>query len=123
MLISELATAAGVKVSSIRFYERRGLLEPPRRSSGGYREYGDADVTRVRYLKRGQELGFTLSELGGLVARPVAGDVGALGAAKLVEIDQRITDLVAMREALAGLLAAQCIEPEAPCPVMAALSR
>lgn len=127
MLISELAAAGGVKVSSIRFYERRGLLAAPHRTSGGYREYDDADVTRVRYLRRGQELGFTLAELGALlevtgVAGPLSGEVTALGRAKLVEVDQRIADLVRMRAALAGLLDAQCIEPDVPCPVMGALA-
>lgn len=127
MLISELAAAGGVKVSSIRFYERRGLLTAPHRTSGGYREYDDADVTRVRYLRRGQELGFTLAELGALlevtgVAGPLSGEVTALGRAKLVEVDQRIADLVRMRAALAGLLDAQCIEPDVPCPVMGALA-
>lgn len=127
MLISELAAAGGVKVSSIRFYERRGLLTAPHRTSGGYREYDDADVTRVRYLRRGQELGFTLAELGALlevtgVAGPLSGEVTALGRAKLVEVDQRIADLVRMRAALAGLLDAQCVEPDVPCPVMGALA-
>ena len=127
MLISELAAAGGVKVSSIRFYERRGLLTAPHRTSGGYREYDDADVTRVRYLRRGQELGFTLAELGALlevtgVAGPLSGEVTALGRTKLVEVDQRIADLVRMRAALAGLLDAQCVEPDVPCPVMGALA-
>lgn len=127
MLISELAAAGGVKVSSIRFYERRGLLAPPHRGSGGYREFDDTDVTRVRYLKRGQELGFTLTELGALldvtgVAGPLSGEVAATGQAKLAEIDQRIADLVRMRGALSGLLEAQCIEPDLPCPVMGALA-
>lgn len=127
MLISELAAAGGVKVSSIRFYERRGLLTPPHRASGGYREFDDTDVTRVRYLKRGQELGFTLAELGALlevtgVAGPLSGEVTALGRDKLAEIDRRIADLVRMRGALAGLLEAQCIEPDVPCPVMGALA-
>jgi len=127
MLISELAAAGGVKVSSIRFYERRGLLKAPHRTGRGYREYDDADVTRVRYLKRGQELGFTLAELGALlevtgVSGPLSGEVTALGRAKLVEVDQRIADLVRMRAALAGLLDAQCVEPDVPCPVMGALA-
>lgn len=128
MLISELAAAAGVRVSSIRFYERRGLLASPERSAGGYREYDQADVDRVRYLKRGQELGFTLSELGGLTSLsgmvgPLSGEIASLGRAKLTEIDHRIEDLLRVRGALAGLLEAQCIEPDVPCPIVAALSQ
>lgn len=127
MLISELAAAAGVKVSSIRFYERRGILASPLRTSGGYREYDQADVDRVRFLKRGQELGFTLVELGAMTALtgtsgPMSGEVSALGNAKLAEIDERIADLTRVRGALAGLLAAQCIEPDVPCPIVGALA-
>ena len=128
MLISDLAAAAGVKVSTIRFYERRGILASPGRTAGGYREYDGADVDRVRYLKRGQELGFTLVELGALtslsgVAGPLSGEITMLGNAKLSEIDQRIADLVRVRGALAGLLEAQCIEPDVPCPIIAALAQ
>lgn len=127
MLISELAAASGVKVSTIRFYERKGILEEPTRSYGGYRTYVSADVDRVRYLKRGQDLGFTLGELAGLLsvtgtAGPISGEIAALGSAKLAEIDDRIVDLVRVREALAGLLAAQCIEPDVPCPIIEALA-
>lgn len=127
MLISELAATAGVKVSTIRFYERRGILDSPGRTAGGYRAYDQADVDRVRYLRRGQELGFTLVELSMLgslsgAGEPLSGEVAMLGAAKLAEIDQRIADLGRVRSALAGLLAAQCIEPDVPCPIIAALS-
>jgi len=127
MLISELAAAADVKVSTIRFYERRGILDSPERTAGGYRAYDRADVDRVRYLKRGQELGFTLVELGMLgslsgAGEPLSGEIAALGAAKLAEIDERIADLGRVRSALAGLLAAQCVEPDVPCPIIAALS-
>ena len=127
MLISELAAGAGVPVSSIRFYERRGILERPPRTTGGYRSYGDADVARVRYLKRGQELGFTLVELTALLdlsgaAGPLSHEVSALGHAKLAEIDQRIADLVRVRGALAELLAAQCVEADVPCPIVGALA-
>lgn len=128
MLISELAAASGVKVSTVRFYERHGVLASPERTSGGYREYGAADVDRVRYLKRGQELGFTLSELGSLSGvtgspGPISGEIAALGRAKLTEIDERISDLIRMKDALAGLLDAQCVEPDVPCPIVGALAR
>jgi MerR family mercuric resistance operon transcriptional regulator len=127
MMISELAAAAGVKVSAIRFYERRGVLDPPERTSGGYRAYDQDVVDRVRYLKRGQELGFTLSELTALIeltgtTGPLSGEITALGRAKLAEVDERIADLVRVRGALAGLLDAQCIEQDVPCPVVGALA-
>ena len=132
MLISELAGRSGVKTSTVRFYERRGLLPEPARSSGGYREYAEADVALVRFLQRGQELGFTLAELDELTAltrRPgtgdrmvLSGEIAARGVEKLAEIDTRIQDLARMRSALAGLLLAQCVEPDVPCPIIGALA-
>jgi DNA-binding transcriptional MerR regulator len=126
MRISEVAAAAGVKVSTVRFYERRGVLADPARTSGGYREYGRDELDRVRYLKRGQELGFTLAELTELlgmsgVPGPISGEIATIGTAKLAEIDERIADLGRVRSALAGLLAAQCVEPDVPCPIVQAL--
>jgi len=127
MTIGELARSAGVRISTLRFYERRGLLRPASRSAAGYRHYGEADVARVRFLRRAQELGFGLAELAVLLAlsgqRTVRRrDVAGAGAAKLAELDQRIADLRRMRRALAGLLAQPCIDLEAPCPIIASLA-
>lgn len=129
MLIAELAAHADVKVSTVRFYERRGMLPAPQRAPNGYREFDADDVRRVRFLRRGQELGFALRELAEFVALSdrsrdgivLAGDLATRGAAKVREIDERIDDLRRVRSALAGLLAAQCIDPDAPCPIIAAL--
>lgn len=129
MTISELADRAGVKVSTVRYYERRGLLPAPDRSTGGYRLYDEEDVRRVRFLRRGQDLGFTLAELATFVdlsdrARKgvvPAGEVARVGAAKLEEIDDRIADLQRVRDALDGLLSAPGFDPQAPCPVVSAL--
>ena len=130
MMIAELAERSGVKITTVRFYERRGLVPTPRRSPNGYRAYGPDDVRRVRFLRRGQELGFTLAELAEFVALsdrsrdgvlPV-GDVAERGAAKVAEIDGRIADLRRMRAALVELLAAPCIDPDAACPVIGALA-
>ncbi|MCX6399380.1 MAG: heavy metal-responsive transcriptional regulator [Propionibacteriales bacterium] len=126
MNISELAARAGVKVSTVRFYERRGLLPLPARSPGGYREFPDDEVARVRFLRRGQQLGFSLAELGELTALSgqrvlVTADVARIGHAKLAEIDERMADLARVRAALAGLLDQQCIDPDAACPIVGAL--
>ena len=67
-MISELAAHAGVKVSTIRFYERAGLLPAVKRGANGYREYDEDDARHVRFLRRGQELGFTLTELSAFAA-------------------------------------------------------
>jgi DNA-binding transcriptional MerR regulator len=127
MTIGKLAAAAGVRISTLRFYERRGLLQPTARSAAGYRHFTSDDVARVRFLRRAQELGFGLAELGIMLAlsqqRTVRRrDLAATGSKKLAELDQRIADLRRMRRALAGLLAQPCIDLEAPCPIIASLT-
>jgi MerR family mercuric resistance operon transcriptional regulator len=127
MTIGELARRAGVKISTLRFYERQGFLAPARRTQGGYREFDENDVARVRYLKRGQQLGFALAELGALTRLSdeglvMSGEIADLGRQKLEDIQERIDDLRRMQSALAELLAAQCIEPDVECPIIAALA-
>lgn len=127
MTIGELAKAAGVRISTLRFYERRGLLKPTSRSRAGYRRFTEEDAARVRFLRRAQELGFSLEELGLMLSlsqrRTIrAGDVKKVGHQKLSEIDERIADLKRVRRALSGLLDAQCIDPDEPCPIVAALA-
>jgi DNA-binding transcriptional MerR regulator len=119
-----------VKVSTVRFYERRGFLAQPPRTTGGYRDYDDTALTQLRFLRRGQELGFTLNELTDFTAlsaglRSGVVDVGSVTAAavdKLQEIDGRIQDLQRTRDALETLLHQQCINPNEECPIVQALS-
>lgn len=124
-MITELAGHAGVKVSTIRFYERTGLLAEPPRSPNGYREYDGGDVRQVRFLRRGQELGFTLSELGAFAALSAgtapASAITEQALAKVTEIDARIADLQRTREALLTIAARPVIAPDAPCPIVEAL--
>jgi MerR family mercuric resistance operon transcriptional regulator len=127
MTIGELARSAAVRISTLRFYERRGLLRPTARTAAGYRVFSAEDVARVRFLRRAQELGFGLAELAQMLAlshqRTVRRrDLAAVGATKLAELDQRIADLRRMRRAVAGLLSQPCIDPEAPCPIVASLA-
>jgi MerR family mercuric resistance operon transcriptional regulator len=126
MRIGELATKAGVKTSTIRFYEREGLLERPPRTPGGYRSYSDSTVKRVRFLRRAQALGFTLSELEAFLSfssgRSVPrSQVEKVGKQKLGEIQARIDDLTRVRQALLKLMRQPCIDPKAECPLIAAL--
>jgi len=67
LTIGKLATAAGVNVETIRYYQRRGLLTEPVRPAGGQRRYSPNDARRVRFIKRAQVLGFTLEEVGSLL--------------------------------------------------------
>ena len=67
MRTGELARTAGVNLQTIRFYERRGLLRQPLRTASGYRSYEQSDVERVLFIKRNQEIGFTLAEIKQLI--------------------------------------------------------
>lgn len=110
----QLAKRAGVNIQTVRYYERRGLLRPIGRSAAGYRAYASDAVAVVRFIKRAQQLGFTLVEVADLV-RLRSGDgrqrtlVRSLAQAKATDIDGRIRELTAMRDALHGLVhACEC---------------
>lgn len=123
----QLAKEAGVGVETIRFYEREGLLAKPHRSPSGYRQYPPGVVARVRFLRCAQWLGFTLRDAEELLALrddPDAdrADVREKATAKLVDVDERIAELRAMRVELAGLLAAcRGNGPVGNCPILVAI--
>jgi DNA-binding transcriptional MerR regulator len=108
----EVAEAAGVNKETLRYYERRGLLESPERSPGGHRLYGPQAVATLRVIKAAQRLGFTLEEVAELieVGRARGRDAGLQVRAreKLVEVNQRIADLTAIRANLVAALDAGC---------------
>jgi MerR family transcriptional regulator, copper efflux regulator len=103
----DLAESAGVNIHTVRYYESRGLLPKPPRTGSGYRMYGEEDVKRLRFIKRAQELGFTLeeiSELLGLRVVPGAGaEVRSRTGSKIEEIDGKIRDLERIRAKLVEL--------------------
>jgi MerR family transcriptional regulator, mercuric resistance operon regulatory protein len=111
----EVATAAGVNLQTLRYYERRGLLEEPHRSDGGHRMYPRDAVTTLRVIKAVQRLGFTLDEIADLLeagrhhhgAGPDAG-LRRRATAKLAEIDAKIADLQSIRATLTSALEAGC---------------
>lgn len=111
MTISRAAERAGVGVETIRFYERRGLIEQPARPrSGGYRFYDDGVVERIRFIRQAQELGFSLREIEELLslrADPAAdcGDVRTQAVSKREEVDRKIAQLQHIRSALDALIA------------------
>lgn len=111
MTISRAAREAGVGVETIRFYERRGLIEqPPRPRGGGYRIYDDDVVGRIRFIRQAQDLGFSLREIAELLslrADPTAGcaDVRAQAVGKRIEVDRKIAQLEHIRAALDELIA------------------
>lgn len=108
---SEVARQGGVNLESIRFYERERLLPKPPRTASGYRMFTPDDVRRVRFIKRAQELGFSLREIKELLALRFepdtsCGDVLKRAETKLSDIDQKISDLRRMRKVLARLTTA-----------------
>ena len=107
----ELARQGGINLESIRFYEKQGLLPKPPRTASGYRTFPPDAVRRVRFIKRAQELGFSLREIKELLALRVdpdtsCADVRRRAEEKLTDIDQKISDLKRMKQTLAGLAAA-----------------
>ncbi len=112
MTIGKAARKAGVGVETIRFYERRGLIEqPPKPLEGGFRVYPDGTVERIRFIRQAQELGFSLREIDELLslrADPAtdAGDVRKRATAKLEEVDRKLAQLERIRAALEELVAA-----------------
>lgn len=107
----EVARRAGVNVQTIRYYERRGLLPDPPRRPSGYRVFGEDHVARIRFIKRAQDLGFTLAEIEELLAlRAAPGarseEVRRRTEDKIAEVDRKLADLQQIRHTLVDLAAA-----------------
>jgi MerR family mercuric resistance operon transcriptional regulator len=128
LTIAGLAKSGGVGVETVRYYQRRGLLaEPPRTGGtgfgGGIRRYGSEDVRRLRFIRSAQGAGFTLEEIGELLALDATEDrarARALAEARIVALDAKIAELEASRAAL-HRLAHQCAGGKAgPCPIIEA---
>ena len=127
MRTSELAGQAGVNPQTLRYYERRGLLDEPPRSPGGYRDYPPGAVELLRFIKRAQQLGFTLDEVDELLhldhGGPDSCDAArALAESRKADLEARIADLQRMRDSLADLIAT-CDLPrtDRSCPLLAAI--
>ena len=122
--IGQVAERGGVNLQTIRYYEREKLLpEPPRRESG-YRMFPESTVRRVRFIKRAQELGFSLAEIRELLSlrlnpKKSSSAVRALAESKILDIAERIRTLQSMKEALSKLTD-QCIGcgPASDCPIL-----
>lgn len=123
----ELAKQGGVNLESIRFYEREKLLPKPPRTANGYRMFSGDAVRRVQFIKRAQELGFSLREIKELLALRIepgtsCADMRQKAEAKLTDIDRKIRDLKRMKRAL-GRLAVTCPGRGAmsDCPILESL--
>ena len=108
LTIGQVARQAGVGVETVRYYERQGLLEQPARKASGYRQYAADAVSRLRFIRRGKELGFSLKEIGELLALRFGPDatvaeVKRRAEAKIADIEGKIRDLQRTRDALRKL--------------------
>ncbi|WP_249217058.1 MerR family transcriptional regulator [Nocardioides palaemonis] len=111
----QVAAAAGLNIETLRYYERRGLLATPDRSPGGHRLYPPETVTVLRVIKAAQRLGFTLDEISDLLelgrhrhGRRIDAGLQQRARTKLVEVEERIADLTAIRDNLTAALDAGC---------------
>lgn len=125
LTIGRIATAVGVNVETIRFYQRKGLLQEPDRPIGGIRRYGQTDVDRVKFIKSAQRLGFSLEEIGQLLRLDDGMQCSAAAqraSEHLANVRVRIRDLNRIEAALTELLK-QCARHrgEVACPLIAAL--
>lgn len=125
LTIGRLARAAGVGVETIRYYQQRGLLPVPEQT-GAYRHYPVTLIQRIRFIKRAQELGFSLQEIAGLLQLEDGTNRDAIqhiAADRLAQIEQKLRDLGRMQATLKHLLS-QCehTDSQQPCPIIASLS-
>ena len=107
--IGQLAASTGVKVETIRYYEKAGMISPPSRTEGNYRSYRSDDIDRLTFIRRTRDLGFTLEEVRALLdlAADKQGDcasIDELAQRHLIEVDRKIADLRALRRQLATAL-------------------
>ncbi|HMG03092.1 MAG TPA: Hg(II)-responsive transcriptional regulator [Edaphobacter sp.] len=122
LTIGALAKRGGVNVETIRYYQRRGLLEEPSRPVAGFRQYPPESVKQVRFIKRAQGLGFTLEEILGLLAlgeRQACMETREIAAHKLELIEQKIAGLAKIKKSLSTLVRACDVSSDgAPCPII-----
>ncbi len=126
--IGVVARRAGIGIDTIRYYEREGLLPAPRRRASGYRDYDTDAITRLRFIRRAKDLGFSLDEIRELLALSTDRERGVKGVkqraqARLDAVEQRILELKRMQKGLKQLIAA-CPGHGAleQCPILRALS-
>jgi Zn(II)-responsive transcriptional regulator len=125
--IGQLAKHAGVAIDTVRYYERNHLLAPAGRLASGYRRYGEAELKRLRFIRRAKALGFTLEDIRSLLSlsdqRNVA-KVKRAAEAKLADVEQRIDELQRIRNGLRTLVKACPGHGRAEsCPILNALTQ
>ena len=127
LTIGAFAKAASVNVETIRFYQRKGLLLEPEKPYGSIRRYGEADVTRVRFVKSARRLGFSLDEIADLLRLDDGthcDEASSLAEHKLRDIQEKLADLRRMEAVLTQLVCAcHSRKGNVSCPLIASLQR
>lgn len=122
--ISKVANELNINIETVRFYERRGLIAQPPKPDTGYRHYPEDTMNRIRFIKRAQELGFTLDEIANLLSlndRPCS-QVQDLAEHKLSAVKEKMADLRRLEKALKALLAqCQSNDDDSHCPIIDSL--
>lgn len=123
LTIGQFAATAGVGVETVRFYQRKGLLEKPA-TNGGIRHYGEEAVRQLRFIRRAQQAGFTLSEIQELLILDSGQDhqrAQELAQKRIAELDTKIAEMQRARDSLKKL-AGDCAEggKHRPCAILAA---
>ena len=123
MNIGQAAKTSGLSAKMIRYYESTGLLKPAHRSDSGYRLYASEDLHTLAFIKRSQDLGFSLEEVGKLLTlwqdrQRASADVKALARQHIVELNQKINELASLRDTLQELVE-HCHGDDRPdCPIL-----
>ncbi len=129
LTIGHLASASGVNLETVRYYERRGLLPKPPRTASGYRLFPIEAAQRLRFIQRAKELGFSLKEIGELLSLRVSptttsAGIRAKAEAKITDIRSKIRTLEFMEKALRKLTqSCTGCGPVAECPILESLDR
>ena len=122
LTISRLAASASVHVETVRYYQRRGLLDEPARPLGGVRRYGPTDVTRLQFIRRAQTMGFSLDEIAGLLqvkGKRACEQTRQLAELKLADVRRRLGELRQLENDLMQVVA-ECSQVPAGeyCPTL-----
>ncbi|OZY61200.1 Cu(I)-responsive transcriptional regulator [Pseudomonas lundensis] len=127
MNIGQAARHSGLSAKMIRYYESIGLLKPAHRSDSGYRLYSDDDLHTLAFIKRSRDLGFSLEEVGKLLAlwqdrQRASSDVKALARQHIDELNQKIVELTSLRDTLQELIDTCQGDHRPDCPILKGLA-
>ena len=127
LTIGDLGKATGTKVETVRYYEKIGLLPKPPRTGGNYRDYGEAELGRLSFIRRARDLGFSLDQVRALLklsddrSHDCAG-IDRIAEAHLLEVDRKLADLKALRRELKAVIDSCDGGTIAECRIVEALS-